>query len=504
MSFIQRFFNFFNCIFSRFKEDCAVNTPSLPLLEETTREDCIGRSYQEVEINENEERINVAKRTLMTKLYSLEQEIVVFEHDFPGEFQVYMERIENLRETYNSSLEEIRKLLTFEIDPELDTIKSTEVLKLERDIKNFIEKEVKFNIISKRLQRLIKKLNILYNVSIFHFKECEKVKVINQLKNAIESAKKISCEFKDCDYILHDKQLKERIISLISYADYQIFKASIRNSNIIPDELRKNLVMISEFENFDYINAFTAFVKDEISDLGELLPLIKDDECRTILMEKLTNLLRKLTYSEDIEKELLTINFWNSFFMLESSLLEMLKMSGVEKEKIKVGLIIRMNISVDENEVLVLPITNAYLALTSIYSTTQDKKILLIIKLLRNISKDVTYKEIYFLLLLFDAIEVIKTTPNELIRHIDKYLQKYPYDPKTILKRKESVINSSNKEYVLALVFNNYEKEIIKTLSDLHMDFMVKENKILINSFYFNGLENVLNSLQNNTTNMMI
>lgn len=504
MSFIQRFFNFFNCIFSRFKEDCAVNTPSLPLLEETTREDYIGQSYQEVEINENEERINVAKRTLMTKLYSLEQEIVVFENDFPGEFQVFMERIESLRETYNSSLEEIRKLLTFEIDPELDTIKSTEVLKLERDIKNFIEKEVKFSIISKRLQRLIKKLNILYNVSIFHFKECEKAKVIKQLENAIESAKKIACEFKACDYILHDKQLKERIISLISYADYQIFKASIRNSNIIPDELRKNLVMISEFENFDYINAFTAFVKDEISDLGELLPLIKDDECRTILMEKLTNLLRKLTYSQDIENELLAINFWNSFFMLESSLFEILKMSGVEKEKIKVGLIIRMNISVDENEVLVLPITNAYLALTSIYSTTQDKKILLIIKLLRNISKDVTYKEIYFLLLLFDAIEVVKTTPNELIRHIDKYLQKYPYDPKTILKRKESVINSSNKEYVLALVFNNYEKELIKTLSDLHMDFMVKENKILINSFYFNGLDNVLNSLQNNTTNMMI
>ena len=504
MSLIHRFLNFFNCIFSRFKEDCAVNTPSLPLLEETAREDCIGQSYQEVEINENEERINVAKRTLMTKLYSLEQEIVIFEHDFPGEFQVFMERIENLRETYNSSLEEIRKLLTFEIDPELDTIKSTEVLKLERDIKNFIEKEVKFNIISKRLQRLIKKLNILYNVSIFHFKECEKVKVINQLKNAIESAKKIACEFKDCDYILYDKQLKERIISLISYADYQIFKASLRNSNIIPDELRKNLVMISEFEDFDYINAFTAFVKDEISDLGELLPLIKDDECRTILMEKLTNLLRKLTYSEDIKNELLASDFWDSFFMLESSLLEMLKMSGVEKEKIKVGLIIRMNINVDENEVLVLPITNAYLALTSIYSTTQDKKILLIVKLLRNISKDVTYKEIYFLLLLFDAIEVIRTTPNELIRHIDKYLQKYPYDPKTILKRKESVINSSNKEYVLALVFNNYEKEIIKTLSDLHMDFMVKGNKIFINSFYFNGLENVLNSLQNNTTNMMI
>lgn len=504
MFLINKFYGLLNRIISYFRKSSIKNDPTILLPDKLQEENISVQFDKEVELNEDGDKINVAKRTLMTKLYILEQEITVFENDFPEEYEAFMERIEVLRESYNSSLEEIKKLLTFEINPEIDSNKNGAVIKLERDIKIFIEKEVKFSIISKRLQRLITKLNILYNVSIFHSKESEKEKVISQLEHALESETRVVCEFKECDYILHDKQLKERIVSLISYVDYEIFKASIRNSKKTPDKLIEKLVMLVEFDEFDYISAFKAFIKDEISDLGELLQLIKDDECRKILGKRLTNLLTDLTYSDNTVNQVVDIAFWNNFLNFESSLLEILKDSGVEKEKIKVNLIVRMNISINESEVLVLPITNAYLSLINLYSITHNEKILLMIKILKNVSNDVTYKEIYFLLLLFDAIGVVKNNFNELIKHIEKYIKKYPYDQKTIMEKKKNVINSSNKEYVVAFSLKDYEKEIVRTLKSLNIDFKVINDNVFINSFYFNGLKNIFDSLQSNTKNIMI
>ncbi len=450
----------------------------------------------ETTASQEEEKVNVAKRTLMTRLYVLEQEITIFESDFPEEFKAYMDKIEQLRQTYNSSLEEIKKLLTFEIDPELDSSKISEVRLLEIEVRDFIDKEVKFSIICKRLQRLITKLNILYNVSIFHFKQEEKQKVISQLEHAVESATKVAREFQECENILRDNQLKERVVELISYADYEIFKTNIRNSGKMPKELVGSLVTVAEFKQFDYASAFMAFVKDEISDLGELLPLVSDEECKKVLKRKLQNLLNEATYSKSVKDQIVDADFWNSFLDFESNLLEILQASGVEKEKAKVRLIIRMNISVDENEVLLLPITNAYLSLTSIYSKVHSKKVLLLIKLLKNVSKEITYKEIYFLLLIFDLIYEIQTVPNELAKYVEKYMKKYPYDNATINARKRSVINSPNKEYVVAFKLNSNEENLLTELANLNIDFQVVGNMVLVNSFYFNGLNNVLGSLQ--------
>lgn len=496
MELIKKIQGFFYYIFSNITKKSIEDQPTTHLLEEKTEET--------VEENFDEEKINVAKRTLMTELYNLEQKITVFENDFPNEYKAFMEKIEQLRVAYNSNLEELKKQLRYEIDPELDSTKTGQVLKLENDIENFIEKEVKFNIISKRLERLITKLNILYNVSILHSEECNKQKAVSQLANAVESAKKVIREFTKCDHILCDKQLKERIVNLASYADYHIFKISVRNSSQTPDKLIENLIMLEEFEGFNYVNAFVAFIKDEISDLGELLPLISDIEYQKILRKKSSDLLTKLTYSKDLENQLVDIDFWKDFLDFESTLFELLAMNGVDKEKIKVGLISRMGINVDKKDILVLPKTNAFLSLTSIYSRTHDEKILLLIKILKNLSNDLTYRELYFLLLLFDAIGVIKNTSNELIQHIEKYIKKYPYDSKTIWDKKTSVSKSSNKEYVIIFTLEDYEKEIITTLMNLNIDFKVVDNKVLVNSFYFNGLESVLSSLQTYTKNMMI
>lgn len=507
MGVIQKFHNFFNKMLLPFSNKSEENDDTTTILGEVAKlsENDISEQFDKIFLSdEKEERINVKKRTLMTRLYTIEQQITLFENDFPEKYKSFLERIERLRETYNFSLEEIKKSVTFEIDPEIDGYKIGEVVKLEREVEYFLESEVKFNIISKHLQQLIVKLNILYNVSIFHFKYSDKQKVVSQLERAINVLTELTQEFKKCEYILCDTQLKERIISLISYADYIIFKAEVRNSNQIPDKLIEKLVMLLEFDEFDYSNTFKDFIRDEISDLTELLSLVADEDGFKILKKKSEKILTELTYSDNAEKQILDTDFWNNFLDFESSLLEILKANKVEKEKIKVSIIDKMNISIDESEVIVSSKTFAYLSLISLFSATHDEKLLLILKLLKSISDDVTYKEIYFLALLFDVIEIIKNTPNDLIKYIEKYLKKYPYDEKTIIEKKKSVIDTSNKDYVFVFTLEEHEEQIITTLKSLNIDFKIVDNNIFINSFYFNGLNNVLSSLKINTENMMI
>lgn len=96
----------------------------------------------------------------------------------------------------------------------------------------FIEKEVKFDIIVKKLQRLIVKLNILYNVSVTHIKSNEREKAITQTMRAICVGDRIIQDFKSCEYLLKDIQLKDKIVGLVSYLSYQIFKLLLRNSDI--------------------------------------------------------------------------------------------------------------------------------------------------------------------------------------------------------------------------------------------------------------------------------
>lgn len=506
MTFMQKIYDFFNNIFSPFSLETAENNiPALAMPEGTTEQNDTSDDNlnEEAAEEEMEERINVAKRTLMTKLYQLEQEIAIFENDFPEEYNGFLQRIENLRDSYNSSLEELKKLLTFEIDPDSDTSKIDEVVRLEKDIQKFIESTVKFHIILKRLQRLIKKLNILYNVSIIHSKECEKAKVCLQLEKAIQKEREVVEEFKNCYYILADRQLKERVIELLSYVDYQIFKSSVRNASKSPDILLKETsVMLVDLDDFDYGTVYMAFLKNELRDLFELLSFISDDGYYKALKKRSEKLLTYLAYAEHPQEMLLEYDFWNEILTFETDLFEMLKLNKVAEEKIKVKLIAGMDITVDEEEVLVSSIDTAKVALVSIFAKTHDERVWLLMKLLENLSEDITYKEIYFLLLLFDVLEVVENTSNDLKHHIEKYIKKYPYHSKTITEKKQKVLNIANKDYVVIFHLDSDETEVIQILRNLNFDFKVTNSNVFLNSFYFNGLENVLSNLQTNTNNL--
>ena len=146
MSIKEKILEFLSRIFpSILKEEEKL---AIPMLEENPTEVLL-EQIEEVEKKKEEEKINVAKRTLMTRFYAIEQEIAIFESDFPKEYQEFLSKINSLRDSYISSLAQTGKSLTFEIDPELDYNRIGEVVKLERDVKFFIESKVKFSILSK-------------------------------------------------------------------------------------------------------------------------------------------------------------------------------------------------------------------------------------------------------------------------------------------------------------------------------------------------------------------
>ena len=62
----------------------------------------------------------------------------------------------------------------------------------------------------------------------------------------------------------------------------------MRNSHVQSASVFKDLPVLVEFEGFDYAS-YKAFIQDEITDLNDLLLLIKEEEYRILLEKKLDN-----------------------------------------------------------------------------------------------------------------------------------------------------------------------------------------------------------------------
>lgn len=488
MNVVKMILDFFKNIFGYPK----INDNEISLLE--YHPDSAEELLKDLEDAE-EAKINLSKRTLLTRLYVLKQEIEVFRFDFPDEFNSFLGKIEDIENIYNSNVKESEKRITFEIDPETDGIIIGKINSLDRSIKKFIDTDVKFSILNKKLQNLIVKLNILYNISILHPKEQQKA--LSQVNVAENSEHLVVDDFKEAEYILRDSRLKDRIVTLISYVDYERLKIILRNSSQKPENVIRNLVVVNEFDEFDYTGSIKAFILDEISDLGEIAYLINNDDYRKSFEKTISGLLKEITYSSNLKDLLMDNNFWSEFFALESGMIEMLKQSNVDVNIAKVKLVDRMEINVSKDDIFTLPKTNAYLALTRVFGTTQDEKVLLLIKLFKNLSDSITYKEIYFLVLLFDVLSTLKSVPNSLIIYMDKYIKKYPYDSETIEKKKKLVSSNLEKEYLIVFDLDDEShKVIVDTLESLNLDFKIENNSVCLCSLYFNGLTNVCHSLQ--------
>lgn len=456
---------------------------------------------EEDDINDDDTKICVSKKTWIQRLSDVSVSVEDLKFSFPSQYKRFNDKIEDIKKIYFSNLEYYEKDLHFEVNPEESINIITEISRLESEVTNFMEFDVKFELISKRLEELITKLNILYNSSIFHFSNKEKQKILSRIDSALTVENKILEEFKENKKILQDQCSKERIINLLAYTDYEILKLLVRNGNQLPETIIKDLA-VTKFDGFNYLSTFVVFAKDEISDLAGILPLVKDVECRKDLRKTISQIRVDMMNYDNAINLLLNQNFWNKFIMLETNLLGALKISGVEKDKIKVQLINRMSIKLKEDDVIDSPKVDTCMALTNLYIATQDDKILVLLELVKNLSDEVTYREIYFLLLLFDVLDVIENTPNDLIKSIGKYIKKYPYNKNEIEEKKKRAKATSNKEYLVAFSMDSHREQAFEALKQLNIDFKIENNNVLINSLYFYKLENILNSLRNNTSNI--
>lgn len=491
MTLIKKLYGFFIKLFN------AISEEDMPGIEaDEQNEEKLTLESNKILFDENsmkDHKIEV-NQMMLTRLYMLRQKILIFQNSFPEKYQFFEGKIKKLEDEYNESIQAIKNELTFEIDPEKDGEKYARIIMLEKDIEAFLEKEVKFDIIIKKLERLIVKLNILYNVSLIHTRDEERNKVIIQTKRAIDVQSRIIQEFKSCEYLLNDMRLKNKIVELISYLDYQIFKLMVRNSEVSPNKVLSDLSIIAQFEGFDYKATFEAYIEDELAELGKLMDMIQDEIVSRTLKKEYESIVWEITYSKDDYQKLIDNDFWKDIFELESMTISILKESGINNIKIKI--ISRVNISVSDKDVLIPPKVNTFLALTNIFSKTKNYKLTLVTKLLKNISDDISYKEIYFLLILFDVLDLVENVPNEIKDDIEKYLKKYPYSNNEISKKKEQVRLLEDREYVYAFSIQDYESNLVKELEQLNMVFKNVDNKIFLNKIYFSDLNTVINSLE--------
>ena len=248
------------------------------------------------------------------------------------------------------------------------------------------------------------------------------------------------------------------------------------------------MLKLNTFSNFDYVDEFFIFITQEITNLHNYA--VKLDKETESIIEREEEKILEIILCYDKEKNLFNMNFWNDFLEYETDVIIMSEKIKGQREKVK--LLETMAISIKEEDVLENPLEKTRFTLTKILNQTQDDTILLMLKFLEKVPKEeITFKEIYFLLLTFDVLHFIDKLPNELNKEIKKYKEKYPYT-------REAVYNSTeSKEYIVAITLKDNEKVIkpnlIKALKQLNLDFVEQENEILLNNYYFKQL----NSLKN-------
>lgn len=445
-----------------------------------------------------DDMIVINKKSMLSKLYSLEQMIKTFERAFPKHYFDYYERIKCLKDEYQKSLNEYiesynNESITFEIDPDEDLGKISEVMTLENEIKKFIEKDYKYSTILKRVQILCLKLNILYNTSIIYFRDGDKQKVVLQASRAKDTLLDIISDLKSSDYILNDKLKRENLLGFISYADYLIFKCNIRNSNLDVSDSLNNFAILKHVSGIDHIDQVRDFVLEEISNLLKLVEVIKEDSNYFIFLETLQKL------QSDIYDKVRENSFWKRFFKAENNILNVIKLIG-RNDIAKISIIERFNVEFDEKEIFFSVKSNTCLALADIFFKTNDPAVAVVLKLMYELDDNVTYKEVYLILLLFGLVDIV-TSINEddsFISNIKKQDEKYAYSMQDIEKKKYSVKNIENhkKAYVKILSADDYDLPILtNALSSKNFDYIVSGNSIYLNSFYFHEMENVKKSL---------
>lgn len=442
---------------------------------------------------EKDNKIIISKRTIIAKLYSLEQTISVLNPKFKEAYDSFKNEIDDMRSRYIEELEESGKDLTFEIDPDINIKKLSEVSMLEGKINKFIQEDFRFGNLVNSFGALILKLNELYNVSIYT--TGEENKVLMQLKNGSNAQEKLVNELKSYEFILKNKSEREEMITLILYTDYMIFKTKLKNGNYLIEDLLIDLISAKEFEGLDINEAFKNYILDELNNLQELAQKITNSAVKRKLLKEIGNFNSTIVYNTE---ELITDEtIWNNLFRLEKQIIDLLLSSGISKDEAKVKVLSSFTFNINQEDLYVSPRTNAIISLSSIYSGVLQTKAAIALKLLNNLSDNVSYKELYFIFLLLDILDGIEENDDELSNNFEKYKSKYNYSRAEIKEKNEMLKNRYNNSYIFVFSLTDVEKKgMTQALNRLGLDYKLDKDNILFNDFYFKDMKNVMKDLK--------
>lgn len=453
-----------------------------------------------LDLQESDDRFVIEQRSLINKIYSLSKMIKCFEDIYPEKYNEFSIKIETLMKDYNDTLDEYlnsysNRKATFEIDPDKDTKRVYEVINLEKEISYFIDNDFRFSIISKKVQKLCLKLNILYNTSFIYYKESDMQKVVAQTERARDTLKELVEDIKSYNFFVSDRMKREYLIDFISYADYLIFKCNLKNSNTSLAELLDSLALRREFVGIDIENAFCNLVIDELENLEELVEKLQFTNFYEIFLNRISYLQSETTVF-NIENNTL----WRSFLEIESDVLNCLHLNNQSGD---IALLSRFHIDINENEVFFSVKSQACLIFADIYYKTQDIEIFIVLKLISLLDDELTYKEVYFILLLFDLVDKItvrKEISRTFIINMGKLKQnpKYEYSKEEIEQKKKYVFERSGKLGSYVKILSSDDSTISKvshTLEEKNFDFVATGNSIYLNTIYFKELKNVIRCL---------
>ena len=461
-------------------------------IESNANQNIIDVEYKEKE--QKEEKLLASRRTILTALYQLKQEIEIFRLDFPDRYKQFLATIDSYESEYEKELRESKELLTMTVDPEENQMKWVRVEQLSDEIEDFINGEVRARSVLKKIQILIVKTNILYNESILHSKESDKEKVMRQLEKVRKSELDIVKEVCENSFLVRNIRKKEEMITLFSYEDYIIFKTALRNSQASCQELLDQMVMRTEFEDFDYVRSIKAFLNDELSDLERLINKVSNFSKSSILYNEFEK-IHKLLILNEFEILECDATFWNSYQLFESNVIAFLRDEGYDSKVAKVQLLDKLHIDVSEDTLLTSPKSNAYLALVNVLHQTSNEKIYLLSRIVEQLRNDVSYKDIYFLILLFDSLDLMKSSHNGLTIYLEKYDEKFHYGKKEVAQKKEIILKQIYPRSNYALIFKDAEEAVVKAMEECQLDIKVEQGNVYLNMVYFDGL-NVKSSFQ--------
>lgn len=446
-------------------------------------------------IEKQKKKNSNARRNLKTWFYHLRQEIEIFRQDYPEKYQFFSNKIDSFENDYNQELKESKEILTMSIDPEDNIAKRLEVEALQDEIIDFINGQFRAHVALKKMKILIGKSNLLYNESFKHAKSEDKLKVMKQLDRITKFESGIVKEVCENSFLVRNIREKEEFITLIFYEEYIIFKTALRNSEAHCQDLLDKMATRINFTDFDYVQSFKAFLEDELSDLDELIKKLNDLSKSSILSNELDKIYNILL-STEFKNILCDFSFWKRYQLFESNVIAVLRDGGYDSKVAKVQLLDKLNIDVNEADLLTSPKVTSYLALMSVFNQTSSNRIYTLTRIVEQLDV-ITYKDIYFLIVLFDALDLMKTNPNGLTTYLEKYDEKYNYGKEVLYRKKEEVLNCSYPNSDYALIFKGAEETIVKSLTECRLDIKIESgNDVYINMFYFKDLENVRNSFQ--------